>query len=385
VGGIVGVIVLTFAAPLLATFALAFGPAEYFLTAMLALSVVAAVVEGAVLKGLISAGLGLMLSTIGYDMIAGNIRYTFGWIALEDGVPLIQAMVGLFAITQAISLAESHGSIAKIGKLAGGFWEGVVIYFKHPIAVIRALAIGLFIGILPAVGMSAAGLLAWAEAKRDSTHPETFGKGEPEGLIASETSTNACMPGDLVCTVALGIPGSVGAAVFLGIMIIFGLAPGPMVFIEKADTIYSLFFALFLTSILLFIFGLTVSRYLVKITLLPNEVIVPLIIVVSLLGSFAIRNLMVDVLISLFFGVLGYIMQRYNYTPIPLLLGLVLGEMVETNYRRALLISDGSYSIFTASIISKALILLIVLSFMTPYIGPIWRKIKLMLGFESGS
>jgi len=374
-GGTIGMICLIFSAPLLAKFALKFGPAEYFLTALLALSIIAAVVQGATIKGLIAAGLGLMLSTVGFDVITGHLRYTFGWEPIEDGIPLIQALVGLFAITQALILAESAGSISRIGKLAGGFWEGVITYFKHPYAIIRAAAIGLFIGVLPAVGQSSAGLLAWAEAKRESKHPETFGNGDPEGVISSETSTNACMPGDLVCTIALGIPGSVGAAIFLGVMIIFGVIPGPLVFREKADIIYSLFVALVLTSFLLFFIGMTIGKHFAAITLLPNEVIVPIILVVSLLGSFAIRNLMADVIISLAFGILGYIMLKGGFTPVPLLLGLVLGEMVEYNYHRALMISGGSYAIFYSSIISKISIFLILLSLAGPYLGPVWKKL----------
>jgi len=375
VGGTIGMICLVFFAPFLAHFALRFGPAEYFLTALLALSIIAAVVQGATLKGLISAGLGLMLSTVGFDLVTGHLRYTFGWSAIEDGIPLIQALVGLFAVTQALCLAESAGSISRIGKLAGGFWEGVITYFKYPYAIIRSAVIGLFIGVLPAVGQSSAGLLAWAEAKRESKHPETFGQGDPEGVISSETSTNACMPGDLVCTIALGIPGSVGAAIFLGVMIIFGLIPGPLVFKEKADVIYSLFFALILTSMLLFLVGMTLARYFAAVTLLPNEIIVPVVLVVSLLGSFAIRNLMVDVIISLSFGVLGYVMLRGGFTPVPLLLGMVLGEMVETNYHRALMVSGGSYSIFFASTISKVLIFLTFLSLAGPYLGPVWKEL----------
>ncbi len=375
VGGTIGMICLIFSAPFLARFALRFGPAEYFLTALLALSIIAAVVQGATIKGLIAAGLGLMLSTVGFDVITGHLRYTFGWEPIEDGIPLIQALVGLFAITQALVLAESAGSISRIGKLAGGFWEGVITYFKHPYAIIRAAAIGLFIGVLPAVGQSSAGLLAWAEAKRESKHPESFGSGDPEGVISSETSTNACMPGDLVCTIALGIPGSVGAAIFLGVMIIFGVIPGPLVFREKADIIYSLFVALVLTSFLLFLIGMTIAKHFAVVTLLPNEIIVPIILVVSLLGSFAIRNLMADVIISLGFGILGYIMLKGGFTPVPLLLGLVLGEMVEYNYHRALMISGGSYAIFYSSIISKILILLTLLSLAGPYLGPGWKKL----------
>jgi putative tricarboxylic transport membrane protein len=373
IGGIIGMICLIFTAPALAEFALKFGPAEYFLTAILALSIIAAVVQGATLKGLASAGLGLLLSTVGFDVITGHLRYTFGWAPIEDGVPLIQGLVGLFAVTQALVLAESATSISRLTTLSGGFWEGVITYFKHPVAVLRAAVIGLFIGVLPAVGQGSAGLLAWAEAKRESKHPDTFGTGEPEGVIASETSTNCCMPGDLVCTIALGIPGSVGAAIFLGVMIIFGVIPGPLVFTEKADVIYSLFVALVLTSFMLFIFGATVAPYFAKVTLLPNEIIVPLVLVVSLLGSFAIRNMMEDVLISLVFGIIGYIMLKGGFTPIPLLLGLVLGEMVESNYHRALMISGGSYDIFFRSTISKILIVFTILSFVGPYLGSFWK------------
>lgn len=375
VGGTIGMICLIFMAPWLAEFALRFGPAEYFNTAILALSIISAVVQGATLKGLASAGMGLLLSCVGFDVITGHLRYTFGWAPIEDGVPLIQSLVGLFAVTQALVLAESAESISRIGKLAGSFWEGVKEYFRRPLAILRAAAIGLFVGVLPAVGQSSAGLLAWAEAKRESKHPETFGTGEPEGVIASETATNCCMPGDLVCTIALGIPGSVGAAIFLGVMIIFGVIPGPLVFSEKADVIYSLFTALVLTSFILFFFGATVSRHFAAVTLLPNEIIVPLVLVVSLLGSFAIRNMMEDVLISLVFGVVGYIMLKGGFTPIPLLLGLVLGEMVESNYHRALMISGGSYTIFFQSTISKILIGLTVLSFVAPYLGTFWKTL----------
>jgi putative tricarboxylic transport membrane protein len=383
VGGTIGMICLVFSAPILAEFALKFGPAEYFLTAILALTIISAVVQGALLKGLISAGLGLMLSTVGFDVITGHLRFTFGLTAIEDGIPLIQALVGLFAVTQALCLAESAQSISRIGKLAGGFWEGAITYFKYPYRIIHSAIIGLIVGVLPAVGQSSAGLLAWAEAKRESKHPESFGKGDPEGLIASETSTNACMPGDLVCTIALGIPGSVGAAIFLGIMIIFGVVPGPLVFQEKAQVIYSLFFALILTSFILFLIGMTIARHFALVTLLPNEIIVPIILVVSLLGSFAIRNLMEDVLISLIFGVIGYIMLRGGFTPVPLLLGLVLGEMVEYNYHRAMMISGGSYSIFLSSSISKILIILIILSLFGPHLGIFWKKLRKMKGGKS--
>ena len=375
VGGIFGIIVLILFTPLLAEFALKFGPAEYLMVAVFALSVIAGVIKGATIEGLISAGLGLAFATIGFDAIFGHLRFTFGMDFLAEGVPLIQAMVGFFAIAQALSLSESTLAISKIGKLSGSFWEGFKTYFKYPQTIIRSALWGLWIGVLPAVGQSTAGLVAYADAMRSSKHPETFGKGEPVGVIASETATNACMPGDLVCTISLGIPGAVGAAIFMSMMIAFGLIPGPLVFTEKADIINGLFFSLILTQILILIIGFTLARYLARISLIPNEIIVPAIIVVSLLGSYAIRNMMVDVILSVFFGFIGYIMTKAGFNPIPLLLGMVLGDMVEKNFHRALLTTGGSYSIFFSSFICKILILLTLLSITSPYLGPLFKRV----------
>jgi putative tricarboxylic transport membrane protein len=380
VGGILGTLCLIYLAPWFAEFALKFGPAEYCLLGLLALTIVAGVVQGATfsgtLKGLTSAGLGLMFGTMGYDQIAAYPRYSFGIMALEDGIPVVPMIVGLFAVTEALLLAESEATISRIGKLTGRFWDGVAVYFKHPFAIIRSAIIGIIIGILPAVGQNGAGLVAWAEAKRESKHPETFGNGEPEGVICSETSACACMPGDLVLTIALGIPGSTGAAVFLGIMIILGLSPGPTIFIEKSNEIYTLFAALMATSFVMFFIGITIAPHFAVLTLLRNEIIVPLILVFGLIGSFAVQNSMFGVVVSLVFGLLGYVMKKGGFTLVPLLLGMVLGELVEVNYHRALLVSGGKYSIFFGSVVAKVLVLLIIASIVGPHLGPAWRALK---------
>ncbi len=382
VGGLIGTFCLIFFSPALARLALRFGPPEYCLLAVFALTVISAVVREAVVKGLISAGLGLMLATVGFDSIVGKLRFTFGLEFLADGIPLIQALVGLFAITQAMELAESTEVISKVGKLVGGVWDGFKKYFHYPYNILRSSAIGLFIGVLPAVGQTTAGFLSYMEAIRQSKHPETFGKGEIEGVIAPETANNACMPGDLVCTISLGIPGSVAAAVFLGIMIIFGVPPGPLVFTEKANVIYTLFMALLISHALILVIGLTSFKYFARIALIPNVIIVPTIIVVSLIGSYAIRNMMIDVVISIIFGFVGYIMNKTNFSPIPLLIGLVLGDMVEKNFSRALLMSEGSYGIFMESGVAKLLVGLIFLSLFYPYIAKSFQRIKAFLKGE---
>jgi len=379
VGGLIGTFCLIFFSPALARFALRFGPAEYCLVAVFALTVISTVVRKAVVKGLISAGLGLMLATVGFDSIVGKLRFTFGMDILADGVPMIQVMVGLFAITQALELAESSETISKLGKLVGGVWDGFKKYFSYPYNILRSSAIGLFVGVLPAVGQTTAGFLSYMEAVRQSKHPETFGKGEIEGVIAAETSNNACMPGDLVCTISLGVPGSVGAAVFLGIMIIFGIPPGPLVFTEKADVIYTLFMALVISHCLIFVIGLTSFKYFARVALIPNVIIVPTIIGVSLIGSYAIRNMMADVVISLIFGFAGYVMNKTNFSPIPLLIGLVLGDMVEKNFHLSLLMSEGSYGIFIESGVAKVLLGLIFISLFYSYLAATFRRITAFL------
>jgi len=267
-------------------------------------------------------------------------------------------------------LSETALSISKEGKLAGSVWEGCKIYFRYGYVIVRSTLIGLWLGILPAVGQSTAGLVAYADAVRISKNPASFGKGEPAGVVASETATNACMPGDLVCTLALGIPGSIGAAIFLSIMIAFGVIPGPLVFIENADVVNGLFLALILTQIFMLILGLTMVRYAARISLIPNEIIVPAVLAVCLLGSFAVRNMVADVALTVGFGIVGFIMKKAGFNPIPLILALVLGEMVETNFQQALIISEGSYAIFLDSFVSKILVVLIILSLTSPYVGP---------------
>jgi putative tricarboxylic transport membrane protein len=374
VGGIIGIIVLMLFSPLLAEFALKFGPAEYFLVAILALSIISSMVKGNAVKGLISTGMGLTLATAGYDQITATLRFGFGLEFLDDGVPFVPVLVGLFAMAQALTLSESTMAICKIGKLSGSFWEGAKTYFKYPATIIRSTLVGLWFGVLPAVGASSAVAVAYTDALRSSKHPETFGTGEPAGVIAPETASNACMPGDLVCTLSLGIPGSIGAAVLMSIMIAYGVVPGPLVFVEKAAAINGLFFGLILATFFIVIVGFGLVRYLARISLIPNEIIVPAILVVCLLGSYASRNNVEDVLLTTAFGIIGYVMKKTGFNPMPLVLGLILGEMVETNFHRALQISNGDYAIFWASPFSKILIVLTVLSLVSPYLNPTWNK-----------
>jgi len=372
-GTVFGVLVLAFTAPLLASLALRFGPAENCLLALFALSVISAIVKRNPVKGLISACIGLVLATVGSDEVSNSIRFTFGLRALEDGIPFVQTMIGLFAISQVLTLSEQNQAISSVELAGSGFLTGFKTTFKHPFTLLRSFMIGLWIGALPAAGRSTASFMAYAEEMRVAKDKSQFGKGNPVGVIASEMGNNACAMGDLIPTLSLGIPGSVGAAVFLGIMIIFGVIPGHKVFVEQGTTIYGLLTAFFIESLLVLVLGLTYAKYFAKIALVRNDLIVPIILVFSLLGSYAIQNSFFDILITAVFGGLGYFMNKHGYSPIPLVLALVLGPMLEKNFQRALIMSDGSYSIFFHSGISLVLVALTFFSLLYPYLSPLMK------------
>ena len=372
-GGIVGLVVLMFTAPPLASLALRFGPPENALLALFALSVIAAIVKRNPIKGLVSACIGLIFATVGMDLVSGGSRFTFGFDALEDGIPFIQTMVGVFAISQVVILAEHHRGISKVELAGSGLLTGFKTTFKYPVTLFRSFIIGLWIGALPAAGRSTASFMAYAEEMRAAKDKSQFGKGNPVGVIASEMANNSCTMGDLIPTLSLGIPGSIGAAVFLGVMIIFGVVPGYKVFVDHGKAIYALFTAFLVENVLILILGLTYAKYLAKITAVRNDIIVPMILLFSLLGSYSLRNSFFDLLLTCVFGLLGYFMAEHGYSPVPLVLALVLGPMLEKNFQRAFIIGDGSYTVFLRSGISKVLVAMTVFSLLYPYLSPLFK------------
>jgi len=379
-GGMLGLVALVFTAPLLARLALRFGPPENALLALFALSIISAIVKRNPIKGLISGCIGLFLATVGMDLGSGEYRFTFGLDNLQDGIPFIQTMVGFFAIAQVIILAEYDRAISKVELAGSGLLTGVKTTFKYPLTLLRSFIIGLWIGALPAAGRSAASFMAYAAEVKAAKDKSQFGKGNPVGVISSEMATAACTMGDLIPTLSLGIPGSVGAAVFLGIMIIFGVIPGYKVFVEHGKEIYSLYTAFFIEYVLILILGLTYAKYLAKITVIRNDIIVPMILIFSMLGSYSINNSFFDLILTTIFGILGYFMAKYGYSPVPLVLALILAPMLEKNFQRAMIISEDSYAIFVKSGISKVLVAMTFISLFYPYLSPLVEKLKKKIG-----
>ncbi len=341
-GGVIGWLSLVLISPVLTGLALKMGPAEYFMLALLALSLLSLAAQGETIKGLILGGIGLLLAFIGRDPITATQRFTMGNMYLQDGVPLVPVVVGLFALSQAIILAESGGVIAQVRGTKGDVWQGVVGAFRRPITLLRGGIIGILLGIMPALGLSTANIVAYLAEKRASREPETFGKGNVAGLLAPETAKNACIVGDLIPTFTLGIPGSSTTALFLAALTLHGIQPGAE-FFQAGSLSYAVFVGILLAQFAFFVLGLLFAGYFARVVLLPNSLLVPLIVVLSFIGAYAMRHTLLDVLITILFGFVGYVLSKHRWPQACLVLGFVLGDIAESNLQRALLISGGSY------------------------------------------
>ncbi len=376
IGGIISAIALITVAPLLAQAAMAFSAPEYFAVAVFGLTIVASLSSGQVLKGFIAALTGLLVATIGLDPVTGDMRNTFDNPNLFNGLSLVPVLVGLFAVSQVFITIEDviKGVVLKGGNLAS---KGLSLrdIYANTINLIRSSAIGTFIGIIPATGVSAAAFLAYAEAKRYSKTPEQYGKGCLEGIAATESSNNAVCGGALIPLLTLGVPGDIITAIMLGALMIQGLTPGPLLFVEHPATVYGLFAAFIISNVLMLILGLIAVRGAGKIIAIPGSLLMPIVITLCVVGGYAINNSTFDLLIVAIFGTLGYIMTKCEIPQPPFLLAMILAPIAETNFRRALSISQNDFSIFYTSPITMVILTvsLVIL------IKPIYTSIKGMI------
>lgn len=350
IGGIFSSLALVSVAPLLARAAMSFSAPEYFAVAVFGLTIVASLSEGQMIKGLISACLGLFFATIGIDNVTGDMRNTFDIPDLFNGLALVPVLVGLFAMSQVLSTVEDvvrgvqlkSGAISKKGLSLKDLTSNVVNF-------LRSSVIGTIIGIIPATGVSAATFFAYSEAKRHSRTPELYGKGCLEGIAATESSNNAVCGGALIPLLTLGVPGDIVTAIMLGALMIQGLTPGPLLFVEHPVTVYGIFAAFIIANILMLICGLIAVRGANWITAIPSGVLMPIVVTLCVIGGFAVNNSTFDLLIVAIFGVLGYLMLKCRFPLPPLLLAMILEPIAEANFRRALSISHNDYAIFYTS------------------------------------
>jgi len=375
-GGLFGLLVLVLATESLAKVALAFTPAAYFSLGILGLSVIAGLSGGSLLRGLITACIGLMIAFIGSDPVSGVPRFTFGSADLLGGVKPILIMVGLFAVTEMLvqigepAWAKASKSEAKL-KLPN--WAMSKRLFK-PQAI--GAVIGTVEGVTPGAGGTVAAFMAYSEAKRWSKHPEEFGHGSPEGVAAPESANNVVTATALVPLLSLGIPGSNSAAILLGGFLIHGLQPGPMLFEKAPQVVWGLYGGLLFANIAMVLIGLVILSPCIWLVNRPKPYLIAFILALVMSGVYAINQSVFELGLVLAIGVLGYGMRLLRLPVLPLVLGLVLGYLVESNYRRSLLISGGEHSIFVTDKVSLGLLVTAVV--LTAYTG--WKEFSASRG-----
>ncbi len=376
VGGLLGGAALILVAPQLAKVALAFGSPEYFGMAIMGLSVVTTLGAKNMIKALMSALFGLFLATIGIDGMAGVPRFTFGLPSLMSGIDFIPVLIGLFAISEMLRQVMEDTSVkVKLGKIKTAL-PSLAMQKRLLPTILGGSALGTVIGILPGIGATTAAMVSYSEAVRWSKTPEKFGTGHPEGIAAPESSNNAAANGAMVPLLALGIPGSATTAVMLGAFVLHGLKPGPLLFSEQPEFISTIFLGTMIANALILIMAPLFIRGFANIIRIPYPVLGPIILVLCIVGSYAIRNNMMDVWLTLGFGVLGYVLEKYRFPLSPIILGIVLGELAEQEFRRSLIMSQGSYAIFIESPIAAVLIAVSILSFFAPIIVNLYKKRK---------
>ena len=368
IGGVFSVIVLCFAAPLLARVAYEFRPPEYFALTVFGLSMLASISEGGAIRNLIGGMFGVWLATIGADATTGVERFMFGNLELYEGLHFIPVLVGMFALSELLVQSTKLNQIMETISMKAVKLPSMADYKKIWKTVLRSCGIGTFIGVLPAEGATVASMIGYSEAKRWSKTPEEFGKGAVEGVAGAEAANNSACGGAMVPTLVLGIPGSGTTAVILVGLLVHGLRPGPHLFTEQIDKVYAIFGAMMVANVMFFGLGLFGAKLFARVTLIPRGILWPIVFAFSVLGAYSLAQSMIDVYIALVFGVIGYLFRRFGFALAPIAIGLILGEMVETNLQNSLKMFDGQWWQIPLQPLAAVFLILAILGISQPYI-----------------
>ncbi len=410
IGGLLSAFALLFLAPQIAKITLLFGPAEYLALAVFGLSVIAGVSNKSIFKGLIGACIGIFMSTIGMDNISGTTRFTFGNINLMSGIDLIIALIGLFAISEIMMKSQYNPKTDRQNVSVAAITKDKITRDEYrrcrkPIAL--GSLIGIIIGATPGTGGGLAAFISYNQTKQSSKHPETFGQGEIEGIAASESANNGACGATMIPMLTLGVPGDGATAILMGAFMIHGMVPGPMLFKDQGNILYAIMIGLIIVNVFMYLIGSVFTRFYAHITRIPYEMLacivltfciagsystnnrlydnvfmyligsvftrfyahitrIPyemlacIVLTFCIAGSYSTNNRLYDIYIILIFGIISYFLRRMDFQLVPILLGIVLGPLAEDNFRRALLLSDGSLSIFVTRPISLAFLLIAV-------------------------
>lgn len=377
-GGLIGILVLAVAAPFVSDFALSFQPRDYMLLAILGILLVGSLSGGSLVKGIFAGAFGIGLGAVGMDPLTFTERFTFDVPVLKSGISFIAVMIGMFGVSEALMQLHHIDSAAvkqKVGKIVPS-WSVIRKYL--PLSL-QTSTIGVIIGALPGTGGDIAALMAYDHAKRITKDPDTpFGEGAMEGLVAPETANNAAVGGAFIPMMTLGIPGDAVTAIMIGALFIHGLNPGPMLMIDKPDMFWFIVGALVMANVFMLLFGLTGIRIFTKIVEMPRTVLIPLILLLSIVGAYAVNNSVTDIYWMLGFGVLGYFMKQYNYPLGPVILGVILSRLLDDNWRRAIISERESLPRFFEGILTSPLSLTLFIGVILIFVSqtPLWTATK---------
>ncbi|MDZ7748750.1 MAG: tripartite tricarboxylate transporter permease [Halofilum sp. (in: g-proteobacteria)] len=372
IGGFVSGLALLLLAPPLSLLSLKFGPAEYFMLAIFGLTIIGTLATGNMVKGLIAGTLGLLLSTVGMDMNSGFPRFTFGFFAIQSGVNFVPAVIGLFSMSQAFLMCEESRRSIETVTANKSNWRFLPTWAEIRnirTTVARSSVIGVLVGLLPGAGGDIGSWVSYNEAQRFARDKSEFGNGSIVGISASESANNAVTGSSLIPLLTLGIPGSTTAAILLGALMVHGLLPGRTLFEEHAHITYTVIFGFMLANVLMGVVGMGLGKYMTHVTRLPNYALIPMIVVLSVVGSYSLGNNFFDVYTMLVFGIIGYFMRKVGFHPAPLILGLILGPIAEKGFRQSSTLADDSVILFIlGSPIALTLLVLTALSIVTAVI-----------------
>src|SRR5215813_11303679 len=377
IGALFSTVLITLFAPLLADVALRFGPPEIFSIQLLTFSAFVGLGGGSALKSLVSVMIGFILATVGLDIVTGQLRMTFGVTELMQGFDFIIAVIGLFGIGEIMLSVEEGLSFKGVRtgmrpRVVLETWKVLPHYWR---TFVRGAFVGFWMGFKPG-GATPASFMSYSFAKRFSRHPERFGKGEIEGVVAPETAAHSAGVAAMLPMITLGIPGSPTAAVMLGGLIIWGLQPGPMLFKERPDFVWGLIASMYTGNILGVLMVLAGVPFFAAILRIPFAILTPLIVVVCAIGAYAVHSSMIDIWYMLIFGVVGYVFKKLDYPLAPLVLALVLGDLAENALRQSLIMSQGSLTIFVTRPIACVITIAALFFLLMPILTPWWRRLR---------
>ncbi len=377
IGGLSGAIALSLCAPLLAEFALKFQYYEYFWLACMGLTTAAFVCADQPIKGMISTGFGLLLAMVGFDMISGAPRFTFGILSLMEGIHFISAMIGVFAVGEVCRnlthISKNKGIVTGVD--GGHVFKGTgKVIWKYRWNVPRGTIIGVIIGALPGAGSDMAAWVSYAIARKFSKNPEKFGTGHPEGIVAASASNNSSTCATWIPTLVFGIPGDSVTAIVIGVLYLKGLEPGPAVFLENAPLVYSIFVSFFIANLMLLPMGLFAIKISKQMLRVPTNLLMPLVLVFCIVGSFAINNSIMGVIVILALGFISFLMQENGFPVAPLILGMIMGGLLEENFMQAMIASQGNLLAFFGRPIAAGLGTITILVWFSPILSYLIKK-----------